>query len=458
MPDALNNNISSYKEMTKDITYTVLDNKDIKLGHIANDEELETYYEGLKTQYMIPEKRDAEIAIFNLEKEMENATVTDDEIQAYYNENKDTYARPETRMLEQSITKSESDAKKIITAIQKGAPMKDAVKSTMGDEKAYAGENSFAENDLTPEIAKAVFAAKQDETINPVQSPLGYHVITIKKITPAHVPPIDELKDDIRQTLADEKSGNHLFEITSEIEDRLAAGDDFKSLQKDYAIEVIPLEDLSANSVDKIKTTEMKDEQKQAAIQKIFLSPLNESSTLSDLGANTLYSVRTTRITESSPEDFSKIKDKIKTRWISEQQARENLIKAQKLADDLNDGKTMSGNEFKTVTLSRTKDDNKNIPDTLKDPRVQGRFLDSPLNKFVISISTNADRIIVGKSSNVTIPDKTKGQSDAQKDILESDLGRSNLMLWVNALQNKYPVEINEGLLQRAYGNTQTQE
>jgi len=459
IPSAMSSDIAAYKDIAKTIRYIELSNSDIKLDKDPDAQTLGDYYKTVERQYMMPEKRDFKIAILDTASVMKNIKVSDIEIAAYYDENKDTYQLPEKRTLEQAILKSESDANKVKAAAEKGKSLEDAVKSATGDKKSYAGKNDFAKSDLTPEMTTPVFSSKEGEYIGPIKSALGYHIIKLVKVKPEHIPPLAELKDEIKQHLIEDKSGNQVYELTSEIEDRLAGGEDFEALKGDYKIQILPFSSISASETKLDTGMELSEDQQKSIIQKAFTAVENEATTLSDLTDHQLYSIKVEKITLSAPKAFDDVKDQIAKRWKEENQGRKNLILAQKMTEELNEGKTQldkTGKKVHTLTLSRNQESNKDLPETFKDPRVAGRFMDAPQGKFILSIPTSADAILIGEVTSVKMSEAQPSKEVANN--LQADTMNANMMILVDHIQKKYPVEINHNLLKRVYGSSPDKE
>lgn len=455
VPSSMVSTIASYKEMSKTISYIELPNSDVKLDKEADAQTLEDYYKNIERQYMLPEKRDFKIATLDTTSILKSVTVSDDEISSYYNENKDTYELPEKRTLEQAILNSESEALKVKAEAEKDKTLSEAVKSVTGDKKAYAGKNDFAKSDLPPEMTSPVYDAKEGDLVGPIKTALGYHIIKLTKIIPSHVPPLAKLQDEIKQHLMEDKSGSQLYELTSEIEDRLAAGEGFEALKDEYKLQILSFSNVTASDTTLKSDLKLSADQQKAVIQKAFSTTENEATTLSDLADNLLYSVIINKITVSSPKPFADIKDTIAKRWKEENQGRQNLIQAQKMADDLNEGKTTlekTGKKITTTTLFRNSDANKNAPALFKDTHVAGRFMGAPQGKYILAIPTDANTILVGQVTSTKLPEGKRSQDLTQ--TLQSDTMTANLMILVDHLQKKYPVEINHNLLKRIYGTS----
>ncbi|OIN86432.1 MAG: hypothetical protein AUJ12_05650 [Alphaproteobacteria bacterium CG1_02_46_17] len=463
VPQTLEQDISAFKGTTRDLKFVELKNSDIKLDKDADDKMLEDYYEGIKTQYMIPEKRNVTIAILDVSSILKDTKLSDEEIKDFYDAHQEDFQVEEKRILDQAIITNEADAQTILEQAQKSGDLETAVKDVTGNVKAFARDISFAQKDLDGEMATQIFEAKKGAIIGPLKSALGYHVIKIADITPEHIKPLAELKDQISQQLTEEKSGDEIYKLTSEFEDLLAAGEDYAALKGEYNLQIIPVENLKSSDKDFQTDAKLDENQKANILNKTFQMNEGEPSSLLDLTATSFYSTKVDRVTPATPKPFDQIKSLIAKRWKDENQARQNLIKAQDLTEALNAGTTTiekTGYKIQTINaLSRDALQKKvELPASIKDARIIGRFMDAKEGKYIMSIPMDANSILVGATSNTKLGKSDAGLQEQQAKALKSDLSTSNLMLFISNLEKKYPVEINNDLLQRVYGKTQEQE
>lgn len=456
VPAGLEDDLRSFRALTKTLQFVRLENKDITVSKQADDKTLEDYYKSIQNQYMTKETRDISIAILDVEPILNSVTVSDSDIQAAYDERKDDFSVGEERRIEQAIVAKESDALSIANKAKAKTPIKDALKSVTKNTKGYTENTSFSKEDLTQDIATPLFTAKEGDVVGPVKSALGYHVIRLVKITPAHTKSLDEVKEEIKREIVQQRAGDEMFKITSEIEDRLASGEDFQALKKEYGLKTSSTKGLRSDSESlEFPDIALDKDQQQKILQKSFQMKGDEASSFSELTATSFYSVRIDHVTPSAPEAFSDVKDMIRKRWTEENQARANLAAAQKLADDLNAGKMTlekSGHAAQTIKdLTRTSED-------LKDPRLTDRFMEAADGKYILAVTSDASAILVGKVSDARIGKKEIGQDDNLVEMLASDSSTANMMLFVSSLEKKYPVRINRPLIERTYAHKSEQE
>lgn len=466
IPDDLAKDLVDYRNITKTVNYIIVPESDIKLPVAADDKTLEAYYKTIQQQYQTPETRSAKLAIIDLASQLKDVSVSDSDIQAFYDENKDSYAVDESRLVEQALLKTEADAIAVKQMTASGKTLKEAALAKSGSAGSFSGSLTIQKSDIDPAMGTPIFAAKDGDIVGPLKSPLGYHLFHVVGTKPARTKDLSEVRAEIQKELHDEKAGNQLFELTSKFEDRLAAGEDYQGLSKDYKLTIIDLPSVTGtttklNTGDKVTIDE---KHTKDIIGRIFSSPEQEPSTLSELGNTEYFSVAVTKITPAAPKPFADVKQEIAKRWETEQKSAANLKKAQELVEKLNDKKAKlpdSGYDVKTVSLTQKQDSGAKRPEPFNDPRVTARFLEASNDKFVLAIPTTPGSIVIGVVTSTKIGQDAQNAALEMKNLketLKADTARVNMTFLADHLQKRYPVQVNDKLLKRVYGPKDTEQ
>lgn len=448
VPKSLVKDLETYASATKNIDVAFIPNSSISVKPLPSDAELQAYYQTKSGAFMKPEIRDITIAILDTSK-IKKPVVSDGDVKTAYDENLDKFQTPEQVNVEQSLLDDEKQAKEIVTAIKAGGSMEDAVKKTTGDTKSFQGKNSFAKDGLPTEIGTPVFAGKSGDVIGPIKSALGYHVIKLVDRTQAQTTPFAQVKDKIREELQAEQASNAIFDVTNDIEERLANGETYGAISKDYPLTTSSLSSLTKDSkADKKTAFGEKDFEKIHA--KAFAAKDDQPSELVDLSDAKVFSVKADKIIPSTPKSFSDVKSKILELWTAENQTKKNIIEAQKKIDDLTAGKIKfaSLNPTTYPSIGRKGDDK-----IAKD--VMGRILNAETGKYILAISNDKNGIYISRINSVTLPKEVKGDKETQ-DGLIADIANVNFMSYMESLQTKYPVKINDELIKRVYDRKDT--
>lgn len=136
---------------------------------------------------------------------------SEEEIQAFYDENKDLqFATPEQRCISHILFNKDQQqrAEEVKQQLQDGGNFaelarefsQDPGSKEQGGELGCQGEGSFV-----PEFEEAAWNAEEGEVVGPVETEFGYHLIKVTETRPAETAPLEEVKPQIREQLAQEQ-------------------------------------------------------------------------------------------------------------------------------------------------------------------------------------------------------------------------------------------------------------
>ncbi len=106
------------------------------------------------------------------------------------------------------LVPTEAKAKEIIQKLAKGASFETLAKENSTDPSAKGNGGDlgyFKKGDMLPEFSEAAFALKPGQvTQAPVKTQFGWHVIKLLDLRTAPPPPLDQVRDQVRQSLIQE--------------------------------------------------------------------------------------------------------------------------------------------------------------------------------------------------------------------------------------------------------------
>jgi len=138
-----------------------------------------------------------------------NVTVSDAEIEAYYEAHRSELARQEEVTLRQILVPTLNEARDARRRLARDPRSFEALAQTRsrGPEASAGGlMGTFTHGELPVELEAAAFALSAGATSDPIESPLGYHVLRVDARAPARERSLDECRQEIRRTLLRDKS------------------------------------------------------------------------------------------------------------------------------------------------------------------------------------------------------------------------------------------------------------
>src|SRR5690606_23807068 len=95
--------------------------------------------------------------------------------------------------------------------LDQGRDFAEVAKELTGADAASLDLGEMKRDDMLPEMAEAAFALEKDASSQPVESPLGWHIIQVTGITPGHEPALDDIRDRLKAEVAHDKAEEELY-------------------------------------------------------------------------------------------------------------------------------------------------------------------------------------------------------------------------------------------------------
>ena len=147
--------------------------------------------------------------------------MSDADLKKYYDANKETFKKDREIDTRHILVKTEDEAKQIQGRLQKGEDFAELAKKYSIDPQAGAngGELGYhPKGSLVPEFEDAAFKlSKVGQVSGIVKTKFGFHIIRLEGIRPASYVSFEEVKDFIKQKIAQEKQTELLDKYISDL-------------------------------------------------------------------------------------------------------------------------------------------------------------------------------------------------------------------------------------------------
>ena len=132
--------------------------------------------------------------------------VKDAEIKAEYDKAK-AQAPEKEYHARHILVEKEEDAKAIITKLKGGTKFEELAKQGKDGTAQNGGDLGWADpRGFVPEFSKAMTSLQKGAiTDTPVKTQFGYHVIKLEDVRPVQVPPLDQVKQQVAESLQQKK-------------------------------------------------------------------------------------------------------------------------------------------------------------------------------------------------------------------------------------------------------------
>lgn len=243
-PQFMNNYIAQIENQQKIFNYIEIDPADVKVDRSITDEEIEQYYQDFAPQFEEAEKRDVSFIELKTAALAQNITPSEDEINAYYQDNLSDYVIPEKRQVLQMVFDNEAAADEALKLLQNGADFYQVANDKANQDKETTLLGEVTADSLLPELADDVFDAKVNQVVGPLNSEFGWHLLKVIKVTPKQETTLASVRAKIIAALRQEQAYDQALKTVNEIEDKIGAGADLKTVANEYKAKIFTVRGL----------------------------------------------------------------------------------------------------------------------------------------------------------------------------------------------------------------------
>lgn len=404
-----------------------LEDSSIKGIGTPDDAALRDYYQQNPKLFTTAESRGLTIATLATADILKDITVSDDQVKKEYDNKRDQLTEPEKRDLLQVVLQDEAKAKEVAESARASGNLVAAAKPTG---REVIPLNQTEESGLFPELAKPVFALKQGGVTDPIKSALGWHVMQVRKITPAGIPSLDAIKDKLRETMKNDQAADIATRQVNQLDDELAAGHALEDIAGEMKLHVvkIPAVDASGKTPDDKEPAELP--HKDDVLKQAFGQNSGETSPVMDDKNGNYFVVRTDKISPSAVKSFDDVKPEVAAAWKAQEQVKRASAEAEDIAKGLREGKAASVFAAKagvdvrvSKPISLLGDSDPALPKEILAQIMKlkkGEATVLPLNgkqmivrlAQIVSVGDTVDPAAAGKISSELTNDATKGFAD----------------------------------------------
>lgn len=215
--------------------YVKIENKGVRITRQPSKEELDQYYDDLKEELMIPEKRNVTVLFISQDDLAKRIEVTPEEIKAYYKEHIEEFEQPVKRHVLQLVFETEEKANEARQQIAQGVSFAEVAKES-GQQETDIDLGFVGADELSDELAEIIFALPMRQVSDVKNVADSWQILQVIDQKEASKMPKAEADAKITEELKQDKLYDNNYEIVSEIEDKLGAGTGLSDLATTYGV------------------------------------------------------------------------------------------------------------------------------------------------------------------------------------------------------------------------------
>jgi peptidyl-prolyl cis-trans isomerase D len=453
-PKVLVDALKAYRNESRDINYLLLTNANIDPIKAPDEAALKAWFETVKARYRAPEFRSFSYVKLEPKDIADKAAVTDEAIRADYEKHKKTYEIAGTRTIEQLTFESREMADAAAAELKSGTSFDQLVT----DQGKTAGDvllGDFTQDKLPdPALATAAFAvAKDGETTGVIDGALGPVILRVTNIKPGHTPSLDEVKEEIREALAENAAIEDIAAVHDQFEDLRAGGSTLEDAATQLKLKPVTVKaaDRDGNDENGVAVKDLPE--RAALIAEVFETDIGVEALPVNIGSDGYIWLEVKDIVPEHDRTLDEVREKATDDCIAEQQKTALGVKAESLKKRLTDGETLEtiagelGIAVESKTGLRRQSD-----DAVLGPAAIVAAFSGPVGTVGSAPGADPASQILLKVIDVKDqpPADALANDDAQVAEIAKAAGDDILDQMVSRLQNEYGVSINQTLAEQA--------
>jgi len=342
-----------YQNEQRSIEYVLFDRA--QAGEIAppSAEVLAQYFEQRKTQFRAPEYRKSVIIALIPSEYARWIEISDAELKKAFEERRARYTTPERRQIHQIVFPSMDDARTAAERIGKGETF-----------EAIAKERGLSDQDIDlgliakaaisdRAVAEAAFALKEGEVSQPVQGRFGPVLLRVIKIEPEKVPTFEEVADQLRKDISNERAKTEVGALYDKIEDERSLGKPLSEIADNLKLEARTFEldrfgrDPSGTAVPNVPESER-------LLAAIFATDIGRDNDPLQVGGGYIW-YEVTGITPERDRTLDEVKNQVESRWREDETANRLKTKASEFLEKVKAGASLADAGLKVETKTGIK-------------------------------------------------------------------------------------------------------
>lgn len=411
--------------------------------------ELAAFHSEHADLFIAPEYRRLTVIDFRAKDLEDEIAVDNEELRDLYAQRQAEFDRPEMRRLRQIVVADEGKAKEIREMLGEGRNFMTVAKDAAGLDEETVEIGEVSRSMLLEELAEAAFSLPENGISEPVRSPLGWHIIQVVSVSPAHRASLEEARPALIAELRHEKAIDGLFDLANRLEDTLGGGATLEEAARQLNLRLRTIDAVDATGRDPDGNPVADLPAGDRFLETAFETPENEDSLVTEAGTDAYFVVRVDKVTPSAVRPLDTIRDRVAAAWKAAQRETKAEATAEALADRLRRGEDIGAIAAEAGVEARTTEPFTRQPANavLPRPLVLDLFK-APLGG--VAVGRADDGYVVARLHEIQPANPAadaEGVAEVERALAET-LRNDIQAAFAATLREEHPVKINRQVLE----------
>ena len=459
-PDALAEALHKYRNEARTVEHFTIDpGVAISLPE-PDPAKLKEVYEANKERFMTPEYRKLAIINLNVDEVKKRVPITEEELAAAYEHDKARYEVPERRRVLQLAFENREEAEQAAAAIAQGKSFEQVAQERGIAEADYTLGLLSRSDMIDPAVADVAFSLENGAVSGVIDGRFSTVLVKVTEIQPGKQMSLDEVRDQVRDRLAQDKAGSELNRLYDEIDDRRFAGKPLKDIAEELSLPFIEVEatDRAGKAPDGSTALDVPDAQR--ILNAAFQGQVGFEGDAVELADGGYSWVDVISVTEARQRSFEEAEADVAALWREQEMRRLLSELGSKLAERAGQGESMEalaqevGGKLETARNVKRLGGAPGLP----DGAVGQAFITPQGGTGSAETRDGKSRVVFKVTEVIPAPPASPEELSQLKTELNRQLESDVLTGYLTALQDRIGVSINEAAYRRAVGITSEQQ
>lgn len=450
VPAAFVEALGAYNGERRTVNYMRLTPPPADSVEAPTDEALDDFYTQGQDGYRAPEYRGFSYLSLSPAALADPAAVTDEAIAASYEANRARYTTPERRQVAQIVFADRASADRAAQAMAAGTSFADA---------AAAEGRQVAELGLVPRsaipnttLADAAFSATVNQPTAVVDGPFGPVIMLVQQIAPEVVRPLDEVRDEVRNSLALDAANAQVTDAYNAISEAMQNGAPLAEAaqQAGYPLQTVAPVDASGNTADASTAPDLP--AKPQLLAAVFAAQPGMPPQPVNYQGNNYVFFELGDIVPARDRPLAEVRDRVVADWKVDEAERLMTERAEALAERVRGGQSLAdvaaaeGLTVQTAAAITRESGRAEIGEAATRAAFsgpQGTVAEAPALESGQAVVLQVTEVADAADPAANVPAQARQSLD---ETMREDLFQS----YVAYLQGSIPVSLNNAALQQA--------
>lgn len=453
-PQTLVDALLAHQNENRDINYLLLTNANIDPIKAPDDATLAAWFETVKARYRAPEYRSFSYVKLEPADIADKAAISDEAIAQDYEARKKNYEIAGTRTIEQLSFENREMAEAAAAELKAGTSF-DQLVADQGKTASDILLGEFSRDKLPdPVLADAAFAVTRDgATTDVVDGALGPVILRVTNIKEGRTRPLEEVKEEIREALAESAALEDIANVHDQFEDLRAGGSTLEEAAVQLNLKPVTVKASDSSGTDEAGVEVPNLPERAALLSEVFQTDVGVEALPVNIGNDGYIWLEVKDIIAERDRTLEEVREKATADWVAEQQKIALGAKAENLKERVSKGETLDAiaGELGTAVETKTGIRRRTEDAVLGAAAITAAF-SGPVGTVASAPGGDPQTQILLQVADVKDQPSTDAlaNDDAQIAAIAKVAGDDILDQMVRCLQDNYGVTINQQLAEQA--------